>query len=58
MREILKEAFFGTPILAQWHKVGTINKENHHLVDWKPTKGYSESVTNHPMIWDTQITTH
>ena len=41
----MEEAIFGPPIIAQWHKIGTLNKENHHLVDWKALKGVSESAT-------------
>ena len=39
MRERMEEAIFGPPILTRWHKIGALNKENHHLVDWKALKG-------------------
>ena len=56
MRERMEEAIFGPPILTRWHKIGALNKENHHLVDWKALKGALESATNYWRIWATQIT--
>ena len=47
MRERMEEAIFSPPIISQWHKIRTLNKENHYLVDWKVLKGASVSATNY-----------
>ena len=46
MRDLMGEAIFGPPVIARWHKIGTLKKENHHLVDWKRLKGASASAKN------------
>ena len=47
MRECMEWSIPGPPILSRWHKIGTLNKENYHLVDWKALKVASSSATNY-----------
>ena len=56
MKESFEESIFGSPIIALWHKIDTLNKENHHLVDWKAPKEATESATNYRRRWSTRIT--
>ena len=51
----MEESILGPPILSRWYRIGTLNKDNHHLVDWKALKGASESATNYRRRWETRI---
>ena len=53
MKEHVEENIYGTPLLRRWHKIGTLNKKNHHHLYWKVLKGASWSASTYCYLWAT-----